>query len=242
MIKVYKNICPVDILAIGVHPDDIELSCSGTVLKHIEKGYSVGLADLTRGELGTRGNAQLRLKESAMAAEVQDVSFRVNLAMKDGFFAVDNDHILEIVKLIRISTPKIILANAVDDRHPDHGRASELVKRAFFYSGLSKIVTLEGPHHRASHLYKYIQDKNLTPDLCVDVSSTVDKKMEAIACFKSQFYSGDGTGPVTPISTKEFMDFILAKMRVFGRNINVSYAEGFNVHRTMGSDDLFKLL
>ena len=242
MIEVYKKPCPVDILAIGVHPDDIELSCSGTVLKHLEQGYTVGIADLTQGELGTRGNATLRLEESALAAQVQGVAFRVNLGMQDGFFAVDNEHLLSIIKLIRLTTPSIILANAVEDRHPDHGRASELVKRAFFYAGLAKIETGDLAHHRSKFLYKYIQDKNLTPDLCVDVTSTVEKKMEAIACFKSQFYTADDKGPATPISSKEFMEFIRAKMAVFGRNISVPYAEGFNVHRTPGCDDLFKLI
>lgn len=235
----------VDILAIGVHPDDIELSCSGTLLKHIAAGYSAGIIDLTRGELGTRGNAELRLKEAQAASKILGVAFRDNLAMADGFFMNDKTHQFRLIEKIRQHRPKIILCNAVNDRHPDHGRAAKLISDSCFYSGLRKIETvLDGKNQepwRPVAIYHYIQDRALEPHIVVDVTPFVNKKMEAIRAFSSQFFSAGSKEPVTPISTPEFMDTVTAKMRVWGRTINVEFAEGFTVERTPGVEDLVVL-
>ncbi len=239
---VYGQLFEVDILAIGVHPDDIELSCAGTLLSHKAKGMTVGVADLTQGELGSRGSAHIRLKESAKAAEILGLDFRVNLRMKDGYFKNDERHMLRVAKLIRQCKPKIILANAIDDRHPDHGRASELVRQAFFYSGLRRINIDGTAPYRAKALYHYIQDKHLTPDFCIDVGGYVDTKFKAIKAFDTQFNVDENESVHTPVSSKSFIDFIDSKMRVFGRSIGVDYAEGFNAHRTIGTDNLTNLL
>lgn len=243
MIKtIHGEFKPVDILAIGVHPDDIELSCAGTILNQIDKGQSVGVADLTQGELGSRGSAATRLIESKNSAEILGLDFRVNLQMRDGFFSIDERHIMRIVELIRRCKPTIILANAVDDRHPDHGRASELVRQAFFYSGLRRIEIANTTAYRAKALYYYIQDKQLEPDFCVDVSPYVETKMKSIAAFSTQFNVDQKEKIQTPISSGKFTDFIKSKMQVFGRSIGVDYAEGFNTQRTLGVDDVTKLL
>lgn len=244
MIKVYKEIKHIDILAIGIHPDDVELSASGTLLKHIDKGYKVGICDLTKGELGSRGSAKERLLESQSASELLGVDWRVNLEMADGFSVIDKDHILQIAEIIRLCKPKIILANALDDRHPDHPRGAQLAKEAFFFSGLRRITSIKGEAFRAESLFHYIQDKTLVPDICVDISEYIDLKMASIKAFKTQFYQGEGSSGElkTPISTKDFMDFMKAKMRAFGRPINAKFAEGFNISRTPGVDDLTKLI
>ena len=241
MIEVYGSSREIDILAIGVHPDDIELSCAGTILKHIDLGYRIGLADLTQGELGSRGSATIRLNESRDAAEILGVDFRVNLGMRDGFFTLDERHKLRIVELIRRCRPKIILANALDDRHPDHGRAATLVRDAFFYSGLRRITTGGLSHYRADALYHYIQDEHLVPDFCVDVTGYTDKKFKAIEAYATQFNVAKNESIQTPISSKSFTQFLDAKMRVYGRSLGVSHAEGFNAHRTVGVNDLVSL-
>lgn len=236
----------LDVLAIGVHPDDVELSCAGTLLKHIALGKKCGILDLTCGELGTRGSGELRLIEAANAAKILGVSVRDNLKMADGFFKNDTTHQLEIIKKIREYQPDIILCNAVTDRHPDHGRSGALVSEACFYSGLLRIETeLNGTkqqHWRPKAVYHYIQDRHLKPDFVVDVTDFFDKKMEAIKAFRSQFYSPDSTEPESPISMKNFFDFIEGKMRVFGRDAGFEYAEGFTVERTIGVNDLFDIL
>ncbi len=242
MKSVYKELGQVDILAFGVHPDDLELSCAGTILKHKSLGCKIGIVDLTQGELGSRGSAKVRLKESRIAAEILDVDFRVNLEMFDGSFVVDQRHIHRIAKVIRITKPKIILANAIEDRHPDHGRAARLVAESFFYSGLRKITIDSTEAYRADVLYHYIQDKNLMPDFCVDVSEHVEQKFQSIYAYSTQFNVQEGDGPQTPISSETFMDFIDAKMRVLGRSINVTHAEGFNINRTLGVGDLRSLI
>ena len=235
----------LDILAIGAHPDDIELSCCGTILKHISLGKKCGILDLTQGELGTRGNAELRLVEAENAAKILGVSVRDNLKMKDVFFKNDQEHQLEIIKKIREYQPEIILCNAVTDRHPDHGRASQLVSEACYYSGLIRVVTeLNGTQQvawRPKAIYHYIQDRQLKPDLAVDVTAFVDKKMEAIQAFKSQFYDPNSTEPVSPISGKNFLDVIKGKMAVVGRDIGVDFSEGFTVERTIGIDNLLDI-
>jgi len=236
----------LDILAVGVHPDDVELSCSGTLLKHIAMGKKVGLLDLTRGELGTRGSAEIRDKEATESARLMGALVRDNLKMADGFFQNDRAHQLEIVKILRKYQPEIVLANAIEDRHPDHGRAAKLTNDACFLAGLVKIETHDEAgklqdRWRPKAIYHYIQDYNLKPDFVVDITPFIDKKMELIYAFKSQFYNPDSKEPISPISEKSFMDFIQSKNRTLGRPAGVDFAEGFNVTRTFGVKDLFGL-
>ncbi len=231
MIKVYGDISPVDILAFGIHPDDVELSASGTILSEISKGRTVGICDLTRGELGSRGTPETRHQEAIDASEILGINWRVNLGMPDGFAYEDKERILSIAEVIRLAKPKILLANAIEDRHPDHPRGARLVREAHFFSGLSRITSIQGEAHRADHLYYYIQDKQLMPDFCVDVTLHVDQKMKSIVAYKTQFFQGDETdaqGVQTPISGSNYLDLLKAKMRVFGRYISTDYAEGFN--------------
>lgn len=232
----------VDILAIGVHPDDIELSCSGTVLRQISLGNTVAICDLTQGELGTRGSAELRLIEAAKSKEVLGVSHRVNLKMADGFFEITKANTIKIIEVIRRFQPDIILANALEDRHPDHGRAAKLVAEACFYAGLRKIDTGQ-KEWRPKAVYHYIQDRNLTPDFVVDISDFMDKKIESIQCYSSQFFVPNSISdePQTPISTHGFFEFVKAKNRSMARSIQADYAEGFNVGRVPGVQDLFDL-
>jgi len=230
----------LDILAIGVHPDDVELSCSGTLLKHISMGKKCGILDLTCGELGTRGTAEIRLQEAQQAAKIMGISVRDNLKMADGFFENNKEHQLKIIQKIREYQPEIVLCNAISDRHPDHGRAAQLVSEACFYSGLRRIET-NHPAWRPKVVYHYIQDRQLKPDFVVDVTSFVDKKMEAIQAFKSQFYNPDSKEPESPISTKNFLEVVKGKMAVFGRDAGYDYAEGYTVERTIGISNLFDL-
>lgn len=235
----------LDILAIGVHPDDVELGCSGTILKHIALEKKVGILDLTRGELGSRGSGELRLVEAENSAKLLGVSIRENLGFADGFFKNDKEHQLEVIKIIRKYQPDIILANAPKDRHPDHGRASQLVSEACFYSGLVRVETqLDGKNQelwRPKVIYHYIQDRFLKPDFVVDVSEHMDKKMESILAFSSQFYNPESDAPETPISSKKFLDFIKARMANFGRDINADYAEGYTTERVIGIEDITQL-
>ena len=231
----------LDILAIGVHPDDVELSCSGTLLKHISFGKKCGILDLTQGELGTRGSAELRLKEAAEAAKILGVSFRENLGMADGFFVNDKAHQLKIIEVLRKYQPEIVLCNAVSDRHPDHGRAAQLVSEACFYSGLRKIETGQEAW-RPKAVYHYIQDRQLKPDLVIDVTPFVEKKMEAIKAFGSQFYDPDSIEPESPITVKNFFELVKGKMAAYGRDAGFEYGEGFTVERTIGINDLFDIL
>ncbi|GAB4260482.1 MAG: bacillithiol biosynthesis deacetylase BshB1 [Saprospiraceae bacterium] len=241
----------VDILAIGVHPDDVELSCSGTLLKHLAMGKSVGLLDLTRGEMGSRGNAQIREQEANEAAKMMGAAFRLNLDMPDCFATWSEENLRKIIRVIRWCQPEIVLANAIDDRHPDHGRAAKLSADACFYSGLVKIETTweDGRQQEAwrpKAVYHYVQDKNLQPDFVVDISEFMDRKMELVLAFKSQFFLPSEVGyqdePDTPISGKDFLDFLRAKARTYARPIGAEYAEGFNSARTPGVRNLFDLL
>lgn len=235
----------IDILAIGVHPDDVELGCSGTVAKHIAAGKKVGILDLTRGELGTRGNAELRTEEAMASAKILGVAFRTQLNMKDGFFANDEVHQKQIIEQIRKHQPDIVLCNMVNDRHPDHGRASKLVSDSCFYSGLAKIETVtEGKQQQAwrpKAVYHYIQDLFIHPDFVVDVTPFIETKHKAIMAFSSQFYNPDSKEPQTPISGKEFLDSVDAKMTTWGRAIGARYAEGFTAERYIGVESLFDL-
>ncbi len=235
----------LDILAVGVHPDDVELGCSGTILKHIAQGKKIGILDLTQGDLGSRGNAVLRIEEANKSAQILGVSVRENLGFADGFFKNDKEHQIEIIKILRKYQPDVVLANAPKDRHPDHGRASQLVSEACFYSGLVKIETeLDNENQelwRPKAVYHYIQDRFLKPDFVVDVSEHVDQKMKAIMAFSSQFYNPDSNAPETPISSKKFLDFVKARMANFGRDINADYAEGYTTERVIGVEDITEL-
>jgi bacillithiol biosynthesis deacetylase BshB1 len=236
----------IDILAIGVHPDDVELSCVGTILKHIALGKTVGILDLTKGELGTRGNAKLRTEEAMAAAKILGVTFRKQLNLKDGFFENNESNLIPIIEVIRESQPEIVLANAISDRHPDHGRAAKLIADACFYSGLLKIETFQQNKNqetwRPKVLYHYTQDNYLTPDFVVDVTEYLDKKLKAIKAFSSQFYNPSSNEPLTPISDEHFFEFIKSKMNVYGRSIGVKYAEAFTKSRTIGVSNLFDLI
>jgi N-acetylglucosamine malate deacetylase 1 len=237
----------LNILAIGVHPDDVELSCSGTLLRHMALGKKAGIVDLTKGELGTRGNADLRMKEAERASEILGITVRENLGMADGFFTIDQEHLMKLVRIIRKYKPDIILCNAVKDRHPDHGRAARLVSEASFLSGLRKIKTLSDKDEdqeawRPSALYHYIQDNWMDPNIVVDISEYMDQKMKAIRAYESQFYKEGSDEPETMISTAAFMEFIQSRAMQFGRLIKTAYGEGYTVERPIGSKDLTSLL
>lgn len=236
----------VDILAIGVHPDDVELSCAGTLLKHIALGKTVGILDLTLGELGTRGNSELRTKEALAAAKILGVSYRKQLTLKDGFFENNQLNLIPIIEIIRHTQPEIVIANAISDRHPDHGRAAKLTADACFYSGLLKINTTYNKQQqtawRPKALYHYIQDYYIEPDFVIDVTNFIEKKFEAINAFESQFFNPNSKEPVTPISGEKYLDFVKSKMNVFGRAIGSQYAEGFIKSRTIGVNNLFDLI
>lgn len=235
----------LDILAIGVHPDDVELGCGGTLLKHIADGRKVGILDLTRGELGTRGSAELRLKEAAAAGDVLGVSARENLGLADGFFQNNEASQREVIKIIRKYRPEIVLANAPHDRHPDHGRASKLVYDACFLAGLPKIETeLDGQAQQAfrpKNLYHYIQAYRLEPSFVVDITDHMDKKMEAVLAYKSQFYNPESEEPETFIASKGFMEMVKARAVEFGTIAGYQYAEAFIANRYPGVQDLFCL-
>lgn len=237
----------VDILAIGVHPDDVELCASGTILKHLDLGYIVVICDLTQGELGTRGSGPLRLQEADKAKQILGISHRENLGMADGFFQHNEENIKKIAKVIRKYKPEIVLANAVTDRHPDHGRASKLISDACFYAGLVKIETRDDEGliqsaWRPKAVYHYIQDRNLKADFVVDITQYLDKKIESIMAYSSQFFDPESKEPETPISSKAFIDYMKAKNRAYGRDIGAEYAEAFTVERNMGVKNLFDLV
>ena len=226
----------VDILAFGSHPDDVELGCGGSILSAISQGLKVGIIDLTKGELGTRGNPEIRKKESEKASEILGVSFRKNLDFKDGFFINDKEHQLKVVEVLREHKPSIIFCNAVIDRHIDHPKGSKLVSDSCFLSGLSKINTNYNNSKNQSpwtpkQIYHYIQWFDLKPDILIDISEFQEKKIKAIMAYKSQFYNPKSTEPNTPISSKSFIDSIKQRDQNFGRISGVDAAEGFTVER-----------
>ncbi len=232
----------VNILAIGVHPDDVELSCSGTLIKSVLEGKKVGLLDLTHGELGTRGSGELRLVEAENARKVIGASFRVNLGLKDGFFQSDEEAQRKIIAVIRACKPEIVLCNALRDRHPDHARSAELEKIACFLSGLRKIeTTWEGVQQaewRPKQVFHYIQDYFAEPNVVVDITGHWDKKMESILAYSSQFYNPDSKDPESPISSKSFLEILKGRAQNFGRYVNVDFGEGFLIERPLGVQDL----
>jgi len=236
----------LDILVFGAHPDDVELACGGTIAKEIALGKKVGIVDLTRGELGTRGSAEIRDLEAADAGEILGVTVRENLAFRDGFFTNDEHHQLEVIKMIRKYQPTIIIANAVDDRHIDHGKGSKLVSDACFLSGLRKIETVYNSElqeaWRPDVVYHYIQWKNLEPDFVVDVTGYMDVKVASLMAYKSQFYDPNSTEPVTPIATKNFKESILYRAADLGRLINTEYGEGFTAERYVAVSSLQNLI
>lgn len=235
----------LDILVIAAHPDDAELACSGTIAAHVAQGYKVGIVDLTQGEMGTRGTPELRLIESAEAAQILGLTARENLAFKDVFFEDDTNHQLELVKIIRKYQPEIVLANAITDRHPDHGKGASLATHACFMSGLRKIETqLDGVDQnpwRPKFVYHYIQNNYIEPDFIFDISEYWDTKIASIQAFKSQFYDPASEEPSSFISSPEFLPFIESRAREFGHRIMAKHGEGFTVERYIGVKNLFDL-
>ena len=236
----------LDILAFGAHPDDVELGCSGTLAKEISLGKKVGIVDLTRGELGTRGSVEIRNEEARKAGEILGVDIRENLDMRDGFFVNDEQHQLEVIKMIRKYRPEIVICNAIDDRHIDHGKGSKLVSDACFLSGLRKIETivdgkLQEPW-RPKLVYHYIQWKNIEPDFVVDISAFIKVKTASILAYSSQFYDPNSNEPETPIATKTFLESIHYRSQDLGRLVGVEYAEGFTVERYLAVNSLSDLI
>jgi len=236
----------LDILVLSAHPDDAELGCAGTILKHIALGKKVGIADLTLGELGTRGTAEIREREAVAAADVLGLSVRENLGLPDGFFQNTKEHQLKIIEAIRKYQPEIVLTNAYHDRHPDHGRASELVETASFLAGLIKIEThINGRQQdawRPNIVLHFIQDNYIQPDILIDITDYWDKKIDSIKAFKSQFYNpGDDNEPQTYISSPEFIQVVESRAREFGKSIRAKYAEGFTSRKLLGVDSFFDL-
>jgi bacillithiol biosynthesis deacetylase BshB1 len=236
----------LDILAFGAHPDDVELGCSGTIAKEISLGKKVGIIDLTRGELGTRGSVEIRNNESEAAAKILGISIRENLDMRDGFFINDESHQLRIIEIIRKYKPEIVLCNAIDDRHIDHAKGSKLVSDACFLSGLVKIETsidgIQQTAWRPKLVYHYIQWKNIEPDFVVDITGFIDKKEASILAYGSQFYNPNSEEPETPIATKNFLESIHNRSRELGRLIGTEYAEGFTVERYLAVNSLGDLI
>ncbi|WEK35162.1 MAG: bacillithiol biosynthesis deacetylase BshB1 [Candidatus Pseudobacter hemicellulosilyticus] len=239
----------LDVLAIGVHPDDVELGCSGTLLNELKLGKKTGILDLTQGELGTRGTADTRYAEAAAAAKILGVSVRENLKMRDGFFRNDEEHQLQLIRALRKYQPEIVLANVLDDRHPDHGRAGHLIAESCFLSGLVKIETKDDagnpqPRWRPKYVLHYMQDWYHEPDILVDISEVFAERMKAIEAYTTQFYSASDAAdePQTYISTPDFLDSVVARSRMLGKRIGVKYAEGFMSEKKIGIRNLDALL
>ena len=236
----------LDIVAFGAHPDDVELGCSGTIAKEVFRGKKVGIIDLTRGELGTRGSVEIRNRESQLAAEILGISVRENLDMRDVFFINDEAHQMEIIKRLRKYRPEIVICNAIEDRHIDHGKGSKLVSDACFLSGLRKIeTTYEGQVQEAwrpKAVYHYIQWKNIEPDFVVDITDFIAQKEASILAYSSQFYSENSNEPITPIATKNFLESIHYRSQDFGRSVGVDYAEGFTTERYVAVNSLSDLI
>jgi len=227
-----------DILAFGVHPDDVELGCSGTIIAAVSEGKKVAVVDLTRGELGTRGTAETRDAEAADAADVMGLVARENLGMADGFFENNEENIRKVITVIRKYRPEIVLCNAPEDRHPDHGRSSKLVSDAAFLSGLRKIATdIDGTVQeswRPKYVFHYIQDRYLKPDFVYDISAHFEKKIASVLCYKTQFNTLDASEPATYISNPDFLDVIKSRALMFGKRIGVRYAEGYITTKMVG--------
>lgn len=237
----------LDVLAIGAHPDDVELGCSGTLINEIKKGKKVGIVDLTQGELGTRGTIETRYKEAADAAKIMGISVRENLKMRDGFFTNDEAHQLKLVQVLRKYRPEVVIGNILEDRHPDHGRGGWLIYDACFLSGLRQIKTkdengLEQEKWRPKMLLHYIQDRFYEPDLIVDVSDVWEQRMASIRAYKTQFYDPNSTEPQSYLSNPDFLEAIVARARLLGKRIGVKYGEGFVSKKSIGITSLDALV
>jgi bacillithiol biosynthesis deacetylase BshB1 len=239
----------LDLLAIGVHPDDVELGCSGTLINEIKRGKKTGILDLTQGELGTRGTVESRYAEAANAAMIIGAAVRENLKMRDGFFRNDEEHQLKLITAIRKYQPDIIIANILHDRHPDHGRAGQLISDSCFLSGLSKIRTIDEQGHdqerwRPSYVLHYIQDWFHEPDLIIDITEVFDQRMKSIEAYGTQFHTNAATSdePQTYISTPDFLESVIGRARLFGKRIGVKYAEGFVSEKKIGIRNLDALI
>jgi bacillithiol biosynthesis deacetylase BshB1 len=235
----------LDILAIAVHPDDVELGCAGTLMMEKQHGKKTGVLDLTQGELGTRGTPGLRKVEAARAAEIMELDVRENAGMADGFFKNDEENQRKIIHYIRKYQPEIVLANALDDRHPDHGRAGHLISDACFLSGLRKVETMDEngqpqEHWRPKYIFHIIQDRYYNPSFVYDISPVFERKIESIRAYSSQFFSTDYESgePQTYISTPEFLNSIIGRHAMLGKMIGVPYAEGFITEKMIGVNDL----
>ena len=235
----------LDILAFGAHPDDVELGAAGTIAKEVSLGKKVGIIDLTRGELGSRGSAEIRDEEAKKGGEILGVAVRENLRFSDGFFVNDKKHQMEIIKMIRKYKPEIVLCNAIEDRHIDHGKGSKLVSDACFLSGLVRIETTldekKQKHWRPKQVYHYIQWKNIEPDFVVDITGFMDKKMDSVLAYSSQFYDPNSKEPITPITSKNFLDSIKYRAEDLGRLVGVDFAEGFTAERYLAINSLSDL-
>lgn len=237
----------LDILVMAAHPDDAELACSGTIVSQIQQGKKVGIVDFTRGELGTRGTPEIRIAESAASTAILGIHARENLGIRDGFFRNDEESQLKLIQVIRKYQPDIVLANALEDRHPDHGKGAQLAIDACFLSGLRKIETQDEQGNpqaawRPKHVFHYIQDRYIKPDFVIDISAHWDIKEQSIRAFKSQFFDPNSTEPDSYISSPDFLEFIRARSMEMGHKIGVKYGEGFQSQRTMGLDGFEAIL
>ena len=236
----------LDILAFGVHPDDVELGAAGTLMMSLAEGKKVGIVDLTRGELGTRGTPETRNEEAAAAAKIMRLTVRENLDMRDVFFSNDEAHQMQVITYLRKYRPDIVLCNALEDRHPDHGRAARLVADSCFYAGLSKIKTqyngLYQDAWRPKNVFHYVQDRMLEPDFLIDITPVFDKKLLAIKAYSTQFFNPEIAGPETYISTPSFLDTLISRHKLWGRKVGVEYAEGFVSEKNIGIRSLDHLI
>src|SRR5687767_2184868 len=239
----------LDILAIGAHPDDVELGCSGTLINEIRKGKKVGVIDLTEGELGSRGNVDTRYEESAKASMILGIHVRENLKMADGFFKNDEEHQRKLIIALRKYQPEIVFGNSLDDRHPDHGKAARLISDSCFLSGLRKVLTKDESGNdqepwRPKYVFHYIQDRYHEPDFIVDITNVFEQRMEAVKAYTSQFYNpeNEDDGPQTYISTQDFLESVVARARMIGKKIGVKYAEGYNSEKSIGITNMDALI
>jgi N-acetylglucosamine malate deacetylase 1 len=237
----------LDVLAIGVHPDDVELGCSGTLINEVKRGKKIGVIDLTQGELGTRGTIETRYEEAAEAARILGASARENLKMRDGFFKNDEVHQLQLIQVLRKYQPEIVIGNVLEDRHPDHGRAGQLIYDACFLSGLKQVKTIgedgkEQQKWRPKHLLHYLQDRFYEPDLIVDITDVWQQRLDSIKAYKTQFHNPDSIGDQTYISSPEFLESITARARMLGKRIGVQFAEGFVSKKSIGIKNLDALI
>ena len=237
----------LDVLAIGAHPDDVELGCSGVLIKEVKKGKKVGIVDLTQGELGTRGTVETRYQEAADAAKIIGVHVRENLKMRDGFFVNDEAHQMQVIQVLRKYRPEIVIGNILDDRHPDHGKGGKLIYDACFLSGLKQIKTVddkgqEQEKWRPKYLLHYLQDRFYEPDFIVDISVVWEQRLESIKAYKTQFHNPESNEPQTYISSPEFLEAVIARAKLLGKRIGVQFAEGYISKKNIGLADLDALV